>query len=355
MADNINIKNGVASFASKQEIAWHKLGQVVDSMNSQEAIKLAQLDYTIEKRPLFINSINPITIEEAKKSKIISREFEYQSVINSQGELEKKFIPVYRPVEVLKDKYATVRTDINIPLGIVGSKYTVIQNEEAFDFMDSIIGKLGTYETCGALGAGETVFMTVKITNEMTVNKDVINQYLLLTMSHDGSSSIQIMYTPIRVVCNNTLTAAIRGNKNKVNVTHTKNAKVRLELAKQTLGLVEHNTLKYKDMFEFLGKKYISDNKAKEIIKKSLGIDTEINERLLSTRAQNINNMALSYYYNGIGQENIVGTAWGVFNGVTGYLQNVKSYKDADVKFKNSFLSGDVNVRTKTLELLIDV
>ena len=199
------------SFASKKEPAWHGLGKVVDAMTSKEAIILGGLNFEVSKRPLFIQS-NLISFEQAKEHSIVSR-----NIINDNTIFYSKLVGI-------EDKFATVRDDLNLPLGIVGSRYEIIQNQEAFDFFDSIVGeKYADYETVGCLNGGGTIFITAKLKEEMIINKDNIDKYLLLTMSHDGTSSIQVMFTPIRVVCNNTLTLAL-GGKNRVTIRHTKSA-----------------------------------------------------------------------------------------------------------------------------------
>lgn len=356
MAHNLNFKsNGVASFATKQVPAWHSLGVVVDAMTSKEAIVLGGLDFVVEKRPILITSSQEIPIEEGKYHNVINRTIEDRP--DYQGEhgekVKTKRVAIYRPMLQVSNQFATVRTDNNQPLGIVGSRYHVIQNSEAFDFIDSIIGEgVADYETVGALGQGETVFITCKLRKEMLVNKDLIDQYLLITMSHDGTSSITVMFTPVRVVCNNTLSAALQGKKNKVIIRHTQNAKAKLELSKQLLGIVDKSSLSYQEIFNRLSKQLVFDEEAQHVIAFSLGIDIKCAEGI-STKAENIFNSAWQYYHEGLGQKDIVGTGWGVYNGITGYLQNVKTYKDSEAKFKNTFLTSGAEARDKAMNQLL--
>jgi phage/plasmid-like protein (TIGR03299 family) len=340
MAHNINFSNNRFSFASKKEIAWHGLGQVVDAMTSKEAIELGGLNFEVNKRPLFV-ATQEITKDNLGKNKLVLR----NSEINKD--------PEFYSVNMLNDKFATVRADTNIPLGIVGSQYEVIQNSEAFDFIDSIIGKNVSYETVGALGNGETVFITVKVQDEWVVNKDLIDRYLLLTMSHDGTSAIQIMYTPIRVVCNNTLTLAKLGNKDKVSIRHTSNARQKLEYAKQALGLIDIKTRTYEEAFGKLAKITVRDNEARDIFIDSLNLKVDEQTKQLSSKGENILQAVTAYYQEGLGQREIVGTGWGVYNAISGYLQNVKDYSSTDTKFKNQFLSGDINKRQNTYEQIL--
>lgn len=339
MAHNLNFKNNKASFASKKEVAWHGLGKIVDAMTSEEAIKLGGLDFEVEKRKIYYHDNKHISFDNAKNYNTISR-------------IKLKDSNIYKQEFIISDKFVTVRNDTNQYLGIVGAKYNVIQNWEAFDFMDSIIGKFASYETVGALGNGEIIFITAKVTEELVINKDLIDKYLLLTMSHDGTSSIQVMFTPIRVVCNNTLTAATRGNKTKVSIMHTKNAKTKLELSKKILGIVDQNTLAYQEAFGILAKKQVDDDTAYDIIETALGLVRD-SKQTLSSKGENLLNKAITYYHEGIGQENIIGTAWGVYNGITGYFQNVKEYRTNDAKFKNTFNSGDAIIRQDVFNQLL--
>lgn len=330
---------GVHSFASRKEKAWHGLGQVVDAMNSKDAIVLGGLDFTIEKRRLYIEH-GIMDFETAKESKHIAR-------------LKRTADNVYKELIAVPDRYATVRTDTGFPLGIVSERYEVIQNIEAFDFIDSIIGEgVADYETVGALGNGGTVFITCKLREEMVINKDQIDKYLLITMAHDGTASIVVMFTPIRVVCNNTLSAALEGKSNKVTIRHTKNAKVKLEASKKILGIVDVESRLYTEAFGELFKRYVPDNKVRPLLEYSLGLKRD-EKGHLSTQANNMLIAAEKYYYKGIGQEGIIGTGYGLFNGVSGYLQNVKSYKNEEVKFKNTFSTGGVESRTRAMSMLL--
>jgi phage/plasmid-like protein (TIGR03299 family) len=184
---NFNEANNDYSFFSVKEKAWHKLGKIVEQYpTSAEAIKFAGLDYTVEKRPLFT-----VTGEEFTNSSINS------DII----------IPA-TPIKV-PHYFATVRNDNNAVLGVVGKDYQVVQNMDAFAFFDAIVGGGDgiLYETAGALGKGERIFITAKLPGYIRVGKDdFIEQYLMLTTSHDGFGSITAAFTPVRVVCRNSAT-----------------------------------------------------------------------------------------------------------------------------------------------------
>ena len=145
----------------------------------------------------------------------------------------------------VKDPYVikTVRTDTLERLGTVGQGYGIVQNTEAFEFFDKIAGKNATiYETAGALGKGETVWISAKLPNYIKVKvngkRDVTKERLLLANSHDGSGALKVIFTPTRVVCSNTLQMALSRYINGISIRYTQNIKDRLIQADTVLGIV---------------------------------------------------------------------------------------------------------------------
>lgn len=341
MSHNLNIKpNGKAAFVSKQDLPWHRLGTIVDTMNSKEAMELGGLDFEVEKRPLYVNG-SVISFEEAKKNSRIQRRI---------TKVDDNLTSEYSKLIKFKDKFSIVRTDNDKPLGIVGSKYTPVQNIEAFNFFDDIAQDgIAEYETAGALGNGEIVFVTARVTESMTIHNDQIDKYLLISLSHDGSSAITVAYTPIRVVCNNTLTIAIRNAKNKVQIRHTSSAHDRLDAAKATLGLINYGDNAHNDYFNRLLDISITEGEVIDLFANAYKID--INS--ISTKGKNILESTLDYYYNGLGQAEFVGTGWGAFNAVTGYLQNIKTYTNADTKYKAVLMSNQQGIRDTVIDKLL--
>jgi phage/plasmid-like protein (TIGR03299 family) len=199
---NFNPKTGKDSFMSVKEKAWHNLGQIIDRYpTSSEAIQHAGLDYIVEKRPLFTYDTG-----------------------NHSGHTDDDIII---PEIEVPNYFATVRADTEQVLGVVGNDYEVVQNPEAFSFFDAIVGGGDgiLYETAGALGNGERVFITAKLPDYIKVGvKDWIAQYLFLTTSHDGLGSITAAFTPIRIVCNNTLNAALQNHSGAIKIRHTVSA-----------------------------------------------------------------------------------------------------------------------------------
>jgi len=299
MAHNLatDKKTGRTAFASGNgQKAWHNLGQIVDnSMTSAEAIKLACLDYNVVQVPL--------TIE----------------------------VPNQKFGIVVPNKFATLRDDTNDIFGVVGNRYQIIQNVDAFDFFDNIVGKgAAIFETAGALGVGEKIFITAKMPKDLiriAGTDDVTEMYVLLTSTHDGSGSIIAAITPIRVVCQNTLNAALKDCQNKVLIRHTSSAIEKLQNAELLLGITHKLTEDLNEVFNVLAKKPVTDAKVKLLVE-DIFKGSKNDKGEFKTRIANIHNQVLESYFNGVGQNKIIGTAWGVYNGITHYLDHVKQYKD---------------------------
>jgi phage/plasmid-like protein (TIGR03299 family) len=320
---NYNEQTKKHSFFSTKEKAWHNLGQVIqDYPTSAEAIKHAGLDYEVEKRKLFTSSLQDMRIE----------------------------VPNF---------FSTVRTDNDTVLGVVGKDYQIVQNRDAFSFFDSIVGGDGMlYETAGALGHGERIFITAKLPDYIRVgNDDLIEKYLFLTTSHDGSGSITAAFTPIRIVCANTLNAALRNQTNTVRIRHTSNAKQRLEQAHKVLGISDRLALQLESIFNNWTKVRISDNEVKKLIHSALAPSKEVLKTLQEGRTEDlstcfINMVDNAYEYAMSDPTQLMnttkGTVFGAYNAITGYFQNVRSYKDDEAKLASILMGGTGQLRAQT-------
>lgn len=132
------------------------------------------------------------------------------------------------------NQYATVRTDTLEPLGVVGKDYQILQNIEAFDFLDSLVGD-AKFETAGLYGGnGAKSFITMS-TEPMKILDDEFAPYILFTNSFDGSGAVRVMFTPIRVFCSNCLVRAIKNATNKLSIRHSSNLQSRLDNARYVL------------------------------------------------------------------------------------------------------------------------
>jgi phage/plasmid-like protein (TIGR03299 family) len=321
MAHDLNYNNGKHSFMSVNQKAWHGLGQIIDKYpTSAEAIKFAGLDYTVEKRPLFTYDTE-----------------------NNEGNPDANIII---PEIDVPNFFATVRKDTEQVLGVVGNDYTIVQNCDAFTFFDSIVGGDGIqYETAGALGKGERIFITAKLPGYIQVGReDLIEKYLFLTSSHDGSGSISAAFTPVRIVCANTLNAALRSTENCIRIRHTDNAQERLKQAHKIMGISNIMTNQLDELFNRWAKIQITDKEVLRLVQKAMAPSKEVLQNIadgnldeLSSRYKNTVDEVCSYAFSNPTQQmqTTKGTLFGAYNAITGYYNNVKSYKNEEAKLKN--------------------
>jgi phage/plasmid-like protein (TIGR03299 family) len=136
---------------------------------------------------------------------------------------------------------AVVRYDNQTVLGTVSDRYCIVQNKQAFSFLDSCVADSGLrYHTAGALGQGEKIFLLAKLPGHLRVKatEDIVDKYLLLSNSHDGSSALRVLFTPVRVVCQNTLSMALRqGSSQGVSIRHNGDLSAKIRDAQRVLGL----------------------------------------------------------------------------------------------------------------------
>jgi phage/plasmid-like protein (TIGR03299 family) len=329
MGHNINIDQfGRASFASARVPAWHALGQITEgAMTSKEALEEAGLNFTVAKADAYA---------------AIPREASEIGTIEEYKEVPNTFI--------------TYRTDTNETFGPVGRKYTIIQNVDAFSFFDSIVGEgEAIYETAGALGKGETVFITAKLPGHIRVPGEEIDKYLLLRTTHDGKESIVGGFTPVRVVCHNTLQFALHsGLGHQIKIRHTASAKDKLNEAAALMGIANQLTEELGEVWTMMKEAPIVDKQVQELFKKLILTKDEIEERSpISSQKVNTLDDMWKYYFMGIGQKNIVGTKFGAYNAVSGYFQNVKSSSNPEGLLKSNMFGHNANVVKRSMDLLL--
>jgi phage/plasmid-like protein (TIGR03299 family) len=230
-----NQNTGKVSLAMANKGAWHGLGTVVsDVMTSTEALELGGLaNWKLDKLPQFI--------------------------ITAQGQY------------VDTGCYSIVRGDTGQVLTkgtSVGERYTIVPNEELFDFLDNVLESIGArYETVGALGDGEKVWLLARYgAGDFTIGRsgqsvDRTESYMLLSSTHDGSGAIQVFPTNTRVVCQNTLRAAHRnaaGNEQRYSMRHTQNVSRNIAEATRVLGLASQTFAEFAVQAEAMSKKMVA-------------------------------------------------------------------------------------------------
>ena len=343
MGHNVEIRDGKASFVEngRKHRAWHKLGSVYDRpLTVQEALHGCHADYKVALQPLAV-----ITPD-------IRREMDYGSVMALQ--LNNAIVPKYM---------ATMRLDTHKMLGIVTENYGVVQNEDAFKFIDMLVtgkmadaGNTPVIETAGVLGEGERVFITAKFPEQIILDNkgnDRVEMYIVFTTSHDGKGAVNCLVTPIRVVCNNTLNFALRNHSGKLSLRHSRNVMDRLDLREcenaefvyKTLNMydiyknslekefkhLQNIMLAEQDLMRILAEVAYEDDDLK-IYKES----KEVYNAEISKSAINRLNKMRDVLESGVGQDvEDKGSAMWLINGITSYFQNYANYKSEETKFDN--------------------
>lgn len=320
---------------------------VEDCTTSEEVIKKAGLDWSVDKCYIYAAMLSNGNVE-----------CPIQDSFNEDG-------VDYAPID---NTYGIYRTDKNIPLGIVKGRYTTVQNIDAFKFFDKAIGKnKAIWQTAGAFGYGQRIFVSAKLPNNIFVKDDVVDNYLVFTTSHDGSTRVKILLTPIRVVCENTLNAAIRNAESYVSFRHTKSVHDNIDIADEILGITKSkinflnevynhmykSTIKDEEVQSFFGKVVFTDDEYSRIYQTGHNIQqvimrdfSAINDAEISMKKVNVVAEMNNYYYSGIRQREIINTKWGAYNAVTGYYSNIDNSNG--LKRMDSILYGS---KAKKIEL----
>jgi phage/plasmid-like protein (TIGR03299 family) len=254
-------------------------------------------------------------------------------------------IPVYVATnwaQPIPGYVANVREDTQEVLGIVGERYQVAQNKDVFAFADELIGTNEaqySFETAGSLFNGRRVFMLLNMPKGRIVG-DEYQPYLCLSNAHDGSSALQVFLTGIRVVCDNTLQAALNTAKRKISIRHLSSMETRKEEAIKTMGAAS---------------KYFHDLEvfASELAGKKVNI-AKVLDRLfpaseaMSTRQVKANlevkELIKTLFKQKDDLQNFKGTAWGAYQAIADYRSNAEPKRKtatwADAKMSR-FLDGD--------------
>ena len=221
-----------------REKPWHGLGtEVKEAPRAEEALKLAGLDWDVYSKPIFDENGAPI-----------------------QG------------------YHANARTTDDKILGVVSDRYTIIQNREAFDFTDSLIGEGLYYETAGSLRGGKQIWLLGKMPTRMIVG-DEVEPYICFTNSHDGLGAVRCCMTPVRVVCNNTLNLAMKTARRYWATNHIGSITGKLQQARETLMLADIYLRNLEELGDKLANEKFTEGDMRDTLSELFPIDENMSER----------------------------------------------------------------------------
>ncbi len=249
--------------------------------------------------------------------------------------------------------FATVREDTRAVLGVVGPVYKPLQNSENLNWFQPFLdARQAQMHTAGSLHGGAKVWALAKINRAPMeiVKGDVVDKYLLLSNSHDGTTSIRVGFTPIRVVCANTLHLA-HGDKGSqlIRVRHTKSSKEALDDIRDVINTVNERFEATAEQYRSLARKEINQKDLQLYVSAVFG--TGDNPAEFSTRTKNIINEVMGLAETGKGNDmtGVRGTLWAAYNGVTQYLAYDRG-RNADTRLSALWWGEGANINRKALE-----
>lgn len=260
-----------------KEKPWHGLGTMVEEApTSSDALKLAGLDWTIEGKPIY----------------------------DEHG-------------KVISGFYANTRSSDGSVMGIVGSRYSIVQNEEAFAFTDSLIGEGVTYETAGSLRGGRQIWLLGKMPERYIVG-DKFEPYICFVNSHDGTGAVRACMTPIRVVCNNTLNLALSSAKRSWSTPHRGDVKSRLDEARQTLQLADQYMKDLAAKADQLANETMTEEQVVIVLDKMFELAKDATDRQKKTAQDAKNEIVCCMLHPDLA--NFLNTKWGFINAVSDFV-----------------------------------
>jgi len=264
----------VESMVYTREKPWHGLGTMVEEApNSADALRLAGLDWTVEQK----------NIQLCGGSKV----------------------PGYK---------ANVRSSDGKILGVVSDRYRVIQNKEAFEFTDNIIGGDVRYETAGSLNGGKKIWLLAKLPTTEIVG-DKTEPYLCFSNTHDGSGAVRVCMTPIRVVCNNTLNLALDSAKRAWSVRHTGSLQSKMHEARACLRMADTYMGALAEKASRMANTTVTRDQLNQILDELFPVDEHSTER----EKQNVKKLRDEYMVCYFAPDLIKfrDTAWGAYNAMS--------------------------------------
>jgi len=325
MSHELEIKNGKAQMVYTGLAPWHGLGTKVDhAMTGREAEKLAGIDSPVRGERAFIPTRWENTLQQDGTFKVEPMDF----------------IPVPNAMVNIRESDKSI-------LGVVTDRYKICQNADAFDFVDALIGQEGGahFHTAGSLFDGKRVWMLAKMTG-VTILGDQVEPFLLFENSHDGSTGVRVCLTPIRVVCNNTLTMAISGSKRIWSTHHTGDMNAKLEEARETLRAVKVYMEKMPEVATAMYEANVYADEIPKILealfpdpvpKIKNGVPEPVSPQTI-INIQQARQDVFNIYSSAPDQEKFEGTSWGMYNALAAYQQHVRPINDTVSARENRFV-----------------
>ncbi len=267
-----------------RETPWHGLGTKVDEApTSADALRLAQLDWTVDQHPVFADGNE---------------------------------VSGYK---------ANVRSSDGRCLGIVSNRYKVVQNVDAFSFTDSLIGGDVRYETAGSLNGGRKIWLLARLP-ETEICGDKTDPYMVFSNTHDGTGAVRVCMTPVRVVCNNTLNLALGSAQRAWSVRHVGDIAVRLNEARHCLDMANQYMGELGIEADRLANKTVTDERLKQILDELFPANDDMSDIQKRHVQQLKDEYMVCYFAPDIAK--FRGTAWGAVNAMSDMVTHNKPHRN---------------------------
>ena len=308
--------DGTAEAAFAMTPAWHGLGTVLDhAMTSAEALEAAQLDWEVEQWPVGVAQMpdqEDCDQEEESSSDVSDSANPYEAAI-------------WHPQSGV---FGNVRSDNGTLLGLVSSRYQVVQNIEAFAFLDALIEEESMeYEAAFSLRGGKMVCLLARMPSMVEiVDGDAVVRYLLMSLTHDATGSIKFGPCSTRVVCNNTYQVALgEGTVKDLAIPHVGNINEKLDRARQIIGLANDEFGLLEEQYKQLAQAEFSHDDWRRYLDILCPIPDEADPDYTKRRADNIidTRTMINACYTNERQALAPNTAWAAFNAVTEHIDHL--------------------------------
>ena len=227
------------------------------------------------------------------------------------------------------------KSDDRRSLGIVSDKYKVVQNRDAFSFVDNLVdGKNTHYSRAGACNNWSTIWMQVALQPRNILGDDY-NNYLFFKNSFDGGSAVKVCITPVRVVCKNTLNLALKKAKRTFSIRHTGDIAEKIKEADMTLELSANYLTTVEREYERLAKVKVTPQRIINIWDSLFPIEQDAPKTTKQNAERQRAALATAYDADDLG--NFRGTAFGVVNAVSNFVNNAAPLRMTDSYFGNLF------------------
>ena len=297
---------------SIREMPWHGLGTVLDHYprSIEEALDRAGLDWTVRHGDVLV-------VKEPERT-------------DERG--------TRRPAELIPAKgfKANIREDTGDVLGIVSDEYQVVPNRAAFAFLDALINSEMHFETAGSLWGGRRVWVLARLPEYVELGGDLSATYVYVANSHDGSMAVTAAVTPIRIVCANTLGAALRQAEHGVTAQrtfrfrHMGDLRAKFAKARQVLGMTINYEKQFKELSDRMAIQPIAEwALERRVLRHLWTIDEDMGKLARANRERKMEQVLAVFRGRGRAGDTTgssPGTKWVAFNSIAEHLDYGRRY-----------------------------